>query len=599
MTAKLTQRQLLPSFRATRWLVLSLLFAWLLFSSPNVHAQELQRSLGTSSGITANPLLEMRQQFSASALDVTTLPLEGAVDPSQYRVGPGDTFGITLGSAEAGLLPLVVTADGMVLIPGNEPISVADALLQDAKLLILAALQDQYQNVAVNVALLQPRRFYVHVVGSVSVPGRYPASAVTRVSDVLELAYADTSRIAVTNLAYRPALRNVEIRRSTGASIPADIARYLSTGDTNFNPYLYDGDVVFVPAYDPALGSVYVDGAVAFPGSYDLRPEDTVADLIALATGVTAPPLLPVRLTRMQIDGTATTIVLSMEEARATELQANDHIAIVQRQPSLGHVTVRGQVQYPGTFPIVRGETTLNDILQMAGGVLDNAMMQAAYIERMPGTTDALRLLPPAERTGTSMESSLLAAIDTLATFRQIRLANLDFFSRTYLLQEVLAHNRVAVNLWEAQAPNAPAVYMQNEDLIVIPRDTRSVMVVGQIHMPGFQPWHRDHTVATYVEAAGGLSEASGSIYVIKAGTKALIPAVEAKVESGDIIFIDRIEDAADSASLERLTLEYERLRVETDRIRTEDRFRRTQLVLQALGTVASSIALILSISNQ
>ncbi len=48
------------------------------------------------------------------------------------------------------------------------------------------------------------------------------------------------------------------------------------------NPPILDGDVVYVPS---AVSLVDVYGAVAWPGTYDLVPDDTVADLIEIAGG--------------------------------------------------------------------------------------------------------------------------------------------------------------------------------------------------------------------------------------------------------------------------------------------------------------------------
>src|SRR5690606_23018989 len=118
-------------------------------------------------------------------------------------------------------------------------------------------------------SLAQPRQFYVHVVGAVPIPGRYLALPVARVSDVLQLAFADTTTLPVSNFAYRPSLRNVDLTRRDGESVSVDLARYFSTGETEFNPYVRDGDVVNVGAFRVDERAVFVNGAVPFPGTYD------------------------------------------------------------------------------------------------------------------------------------------------------------------------------------------------------------------------------------------------------------------------------------------------------------------------------------------
>ena len=43
-----------------------------------------------------NPLLLLRQRLSQSALSAAGIPLEGAVDPTEYIVGPGDAFTVVI-----------------------------------------------------------------------------------------------------------------------------------------------------------------------------------------------------------------------------------------------------------------------------------------------------------------------------------------------------------------------------------------------------------------------------------------------------------------------------------------------------------------------
>ena len=43
-----------------------------------------------------NPLLLLRQRLSQGSLTAAGIPLEGAVDPDQYVVGPGDSFTVSV-----------------------------------------------------------------------------------------------------------------------------------------------------------------------------------------------------------------------------------------------------------------------------------------------------------------------------------------------------------------------------------------------------------------------------------------------------------------------------------------------------------------------
>ena len=58
---------------------------------------------------------------------------------------------------------------------------------------------------------------------------------------------------------------------------------------------------------------------------------------------------------------------------------------------------------------------------------------------------------------------------------------------------------------------------------------------------------------------------------------------------SGDVIFVDRIVDVANSAEMQRLV-------IESARVRSDARIRTMQTILQSVGTLASVVALVISI---
>ena len=68
------------------------------------------------------------------------------------------------------------------------------------------------------------------------------------------------------------------------------MASYLETGNTDGNPYVLDGDTVFVPGRPKVTIqqiSVSVIGAVAKPGRFDVPLGTTVYDAVTMAGGLT------------------------------------------------------------------------------------------------------------------------------------------------------------------------------------------------------------------------------------------------------------------------------------------------------------------------
>ncbi len=533
----------------------------------------------------AHPLEQLRRRLAESALSNALLPLEGAVDSSAYIVGPGDYFAVMLEGLGLPMATLPVTADGHLVLPDAGSVPVAGLTLAEARRRIRRALRAHYRNVEADVTLAQPRQFYVHVSGAVPVPGRYLAMPVARVSTVLEIAFADTSRAPVTHTVYQPSLRNVTLVRRDGSEHSLDLLRYFTTGETAHNPYLSDGDVLYVPAYDPRFASVYVDGEVPFPGAYDHRPGETVRDLLILAAGKTDPALLgSLHLTRTHADGTTETRTLTTADLELP-LQPRDHLSVGTNRLPGGTATVEGLVARPGTYPIEQGTTTVQDLIERAGGLLPEAAPRLAYLERRVLPMPEVRPNAPNRFAATGRPFRLRP--DSLALYQHLRLADLDFFSRTYFARELRLPNRVAVNLDEALHGDAAPVYLRDGDRLVIPRDEQAVYVFGQVVRPGFVAFAPGRDAGYYLSAAGGPGPGAGDAYVIDAATGTYRPAREAVIHSGDLLFVDRREDVADTPELQRLVLEDRRARADT-------RFRTFQTILQAASTAASIITLII-----
>lgn len=564
---------------------------WVLYVLALLLAGSGQAQGFTNGGLfdPTNPLTALRQRATAAAASATLLPLEGAVEAEAYRVGPGDVFGLTIGGPEPLALSVPVSADGYLALPDAGSVPVAGLTLAVARDQALEALRRVYRNVPLTVSLAQPRQFYVHVSGAVPLPGRYLALPVARVSSVLEQAFADTLRRAVSHPDFRPSLRNLRLIRKDGSEVLLDLLRYFTTGDTQHNPYLLDGDVVQVPAYDPRFASVFVDGAVPYPGAYDHRVGDTVADVLLLAMGH-AGVTTPVRVRRPRADGQVETQEVDPARFADTPLQPMDQVYVPMDRLPGGTVVVEGYVRYPGTYPIVEGRTTLQDLVQQAGGLRPEALARGAYLERLALPEPGVRLHKQ-HRFEPGIDRPELLRPDTAAILQTLRLSEFDFLSRAYFTQELLIQNRVSANLEATLAAGAPPVYLRDGDRLVVPRDDQTVYVFGQVNRPGYVPYVSGQDGRGYLEAAGGIGVLAAEVYLIEVGTGRYLPLDQATVRSGDLIFVDRKTDLATNPELQRLVLE-------ENRTRADARIRIAQTVLQTVGTVASLVALIVTLTR-
>jgi polysaccharide biosynthesis/export protein len=535
-------------------------------------------------------------QADRIALPGVSVPLEGALDETEYIIGPGDVFAVTIGGPEPIVTSIPVSADGRLLLPAVGGVRVSEMTLGEARGRIIDALRPSFQRVRLDVALVQPRQFYVHVSGAVPVPGRYLATPVARVSTVLEFAFADTTRLPVDNMAFRPSFRDIVVRRSGDSVLSIDLERYLSTGDTRFNPYLRDGDVVIVGTYDPTRQSVFIDGAVPFPGAYAFRDGDTVLDLLTLAGGD-----IPANedVTEIRVASTATghaeSHVLHVQnlEALATPLRPLDHVFVGGNDAIRGTAAVEGWVRYPGRYPVTPGVTTLEELVAMAGGLREGALHRGIYLERNPfprGEQPSLR--------GNRFDpepSAVNAWLDREEGIeRRTRLSELEYLSRHYLSSELRRQSRVSVDPAYLSGPsNRNTIYIQDGDRLVVPRDEGTVHVFGQVNRPGYLTFREGENIDHYLERAGGLSPSASGIVVIEAGTGRHVPLRDAgPIGAGDMIFVDRRADLADSAEMQQLIMEERRMR-------SEARFRTTQTIAQVVGTAASVLTTFLLLRSR
>lgn len=522
---------------------------------------------------------------SPSPSFVSTMPiaLEGALDSRSYVVGPGDVFRISVSGVQSVVAELPVSADGTLIVPEVGSIAVDGLTLSDATTQIRETIRSSYRRSTVDVALGYPRRFVVHVSGSLPRPGSYVATATTRASSMVMLALQDTTGAIVVAPPYRPALRNVTITRRDGSLSRVDVREYLRAGSTVNNPYLLDGDVITVPAYDPHTQSVFVSGAAPYRGGYDFRPGDTIESVLVVAMGVARPVVSGrVRLSRQEADDTVTEQIFegSSDLWRSVALQPMDQIHVSAAVEMSGTAVAEGYVRFPGEYAMREGRTRLKDLLELAGGVDPNGLARAAYIERFfaDQTATASRLAStPRIRTG----------VDTLDAYRKLRLSTFRYPERDHFTKELVNSSRISVDL---STPHVlEETFIRNGDRLIVPRDHGTVLVFGQVNRPGYIPVSAGTRADDFIRAAGGLASGAGAVSVIEAGTSQHLLAGSATVASGDMVFVAPAEIFATS-------IEQERLLFDERRLRSDNRGRIIQTVLSAVATTSSILALILAV---
>jgi polysaccharide biosynthesis/export protein len=158
---------------------------------------------------------------------------------------------------------------------------------------------------------------------------------------------------------------------------------------------------------------VYVVGEVSAPGAYDVSSLSTPLNALFAAGGVTARGSLRniehFRGKELLEEVDAYDLLLRGIRGNLSRLENGDSLRI----PPLGPTaTVDGMVRRPATYEL-RGETNLDELLDLAGGILPAAALQHIEVQRMEA--HKLRTMLSLDLSESSDKDSLRAAFEKFA----------------------------------------------------------------------------------------------------------------------------------------------------------------------------------------
>jgi protein involved in polysaccharide export with SLBB domain len=247
-----------------------------------------------------------------------------------------------------------------------------------------------------DIVLVPPRDARVRVAGGVIRPATYELKAGETLGDLVRMAGG-----------FRPEAdrRRVQIERSIAAEkrVASGSDRMLfdvagASLEASREP-LVAGDIVRVSLIAGRIANqIKVTGNVWSPGLVAFVPGMRVADAIARAGGVKPNTYHEMQLTRLQPDSTLRALRLTVPGvplladgtdgnglASDMELQPDDEIRVFslsEYRPER-YVTVGGAVGKSGRYPYREG-MTVRDLLMIAGGVQEGALLTEAEVARMP-----------------------------------------------------------------------------------------------------------------------------------------------------------------------------------------------------------------------
>lgn len=314
-----------------------------------------------------------------------------------------------------------------------------------------------------------------------------------------------------------------------------------------------------------AMQLVEINGNVTYPGIYPLTVSGEVADLVNAAGGLLESAYTKqAEITRIVL-GDASQVehvrfdlesALKGESQNNITLRSKDSINIfsIPNWQENVKVELKGELKFPGTYTIRRGET-LTDLLKRAGGFSDFAEQNAAIFTRVSIKEQEQQQLA-------RLSTELRRDIASKSFQNSVSGNSLSYDEMDKLLNDlasVEAVGRLVIDL-PLIVNNQQNLVLQNGDTLYVPSKRDSISIIGEVNYSTSHLYKAGVSVDDYIDLSGGLKEraAEDRIYIIKANGSVEIPNTGGwfaannanQLEPGDTIVVPM-----DAGHMDKLTL--------------------------------------------
>lgn len=378
--------------------------------------------------------------------------------PRNYILGPGDEVNIDIYGQSETYYQTSVTPEGQIILENIGPISVSGLTIEDASKVIRNRLSTYYTglrgskpNTFLQITLGNIRTIKVNLVGEVRLPGTFTLSAFSNVFNALYAAGGPNTN---------GSMRRVKLIRNQKEIAEIDLYAFLIDGDPGVNMTLQDQDIILVPPY---LARVSLEGEVKRPKVFEVKENETFADVLEFAGGFTDIAFKEkVGVTRVTNKEKAVSDVYS-DQFSMFIIKGGDHYTIGKiLNRYTNRVQVKGAVYRPGNYAFEQG-LTLTKLIEKAEGLKGEAFTNRVNILRTKAD---------------------------LST----RLIQVD-------LEAIMKGTATDVTISREDVIHVPSIYDLKEETYV--------KVSGEVLNPGTYLYSENMTPADLILMAGGLKESA------------------------------------------------------------------------------------------
>ena len=379
-----------------------------------------------------------------------------------------------------------------------------------------------------DVIFIPPIGHLVGIAGNVKNPAIYELKGETRLLDLMLMSGG------LSSVAFKGRVQVQRIEDHKFRTIfEGDLIEVENNPEKNF--VLMDGDLLKVFPIVEVKNTIKISGAVANPGEYGVKKGVTrVKDVISLAGGLLYYASNQAEITRVRVTqaGPQTErITLDLSKALQGDpqdnilLEINDYLFVrtVPEWDLYKTVAISGEVKFPGTYTIKKGEK-LSSLIERAGGYTDNAYLRGAVFIREKVKEIQQKSF---DEMINRLERELLSAGSTLTTTaltpEEIQISKIELEQRRKFIESLktlkptgrmalkLAHLRLLKN-------SEFDIELEEGDSLFIPSENKVVNVTGAVFSPGSFVYHSEFDYKDYIDQAAGFSKYAdtSNVYVLK-----------------------------------------------------------------------------------
>lgn len=377
--------------------------------------------------------------------------------PSNYRLGAGDVIIIDIWGATQQTIDDTLSPDGTITIEGVGPLYLAGMTVSEANSYVRQKLGKFFSDSKISLTVGDMRSIQVQVMGEVAVPGTYTLNALSTVFNAL---------YAAGGISDIGTLRSIKVYRNGKKITEVDVYDYILNGNLSGNVRLADNDIIVVGTYDCLVN---IRGKVKRPMFYEMKKSESVATILNYAGGFTGDAYQDnVRLIRKS--GREYSIYnISEFDRNGFLLHDGDSLYIDSVIPRFSNmVEIKGAVFHPGMYQMDGNVKTVRELVNIAGGVTEDAFMARGVMHR--------------EKSDLSLE---VLSVDI-------------------------------AGLLSGEVADIP---LRKNDVLYIPskndmRPELTIKISGEVNFPGIYMYADNTTLEDIVIQAGGLTDAASMVKV-------------------------------------------------------------------------------------